>query len=231
MIIVVLVSIVQFELAYVFDHPKKDSVYFQIYLSLPLFSSREHRSSLLMSKSACLSCWMVSGRLYFLRYLKSLMVGLDSVYGLNSSMTPISTFSSLDKCIQFGLTQVSLSRNPANCSINSGFILRRSTNKDPKNSNKSQFTSSVGYENVITNHDIVDNKTLIISNANKAPNSITRTFKGNRKRFELSGVRVIGISNKIAESKVKNSFYCTVNIFITFNCRNVKWKLKDTSRS
>ena len=134
MIIVVLVSIVQFELAYVFDHPKEDSVYFQIYLSLPLFSSREHRSSLLMSKSACLSCWMVSGRLYFLRYLKSLMVGLDSVYGLNSSMTPTSTFSSLDKCIQFGLTQVSLSRNPANCSINSGFILRRSTNKDPKNS-------------------------------------------------------------------------------------------------
>ena len=134
MIIVVLVSIVQFELAYVFDHPKKDSVYFQIYLSLPLFSSREHRSSLLMSKSACLSCWMVSGRLYFLRYLKSLMVGLDSVYGLSSSMTPISTFSSLDKCIQFGLTQVSLSRNPANCSINSGVILRRSTNKDPKNS-------------------------------------------------------------------------------------------------
>ena len=134
MIIVVLVSIVQFELVYVFDHPKEDSVYFQMYLSLPLFSSREHRSSLLMSKSACLSCWMVSGRLYFLRYLKSLMVGLDSVYGLNSSMTPTSTFSSLDKCIQFGLTQVSLSRNPANCSINSGFILRRSTNKDPKNS-------------------------------------------------------------------------------------------------
>ena len=32
MIIVVLVSIVQFELAYVFDLPKKDSVYFQIYL-------------------------------------------------------------------------------------------------------------------------------------------------------------------------------------------------------
>ena len=102
--------------------------------------------------------------------------------------------------------------------------------KTLKKVNKSQFTSSVGYENVITNHDIVDNKTLIISNANKAPNSITRTFKGNRKRFELSGVRVIGISNKTAESKVKNSFYCTVNIFITFNCRNVKWKLKDTSR-
>ena len=51
---------------------------------------------------------------------------------------------------------------------------------------------------------------------------ITRTFKGNRKKFELSGVRVIGSSKKIAESKVKNSFYCTVNILITFNCRNVK---------
>ena len=59
---------------------------------------------------------------------------------------------------------------------------------------------------------------------------ITQTFKGNRKRFELSGVRVIESSKKIAESMVKNSFYCTVNILITFNCRNVKWKLKDTSR-
>ena len=46
---------------------------------------------------------------------------------------------------------------------------------------------------------------------------ITRTFKGNRKK-----VRVIGSSKKIAESKVKNSFYCTANISITFNCRNVK---------
>ena len=32
---------------------------------------------------------------------------------------------------------------------------------------------------------------------------ITRTFKGNRKRFELLGVRVIRRSRKIAESKVK----------------------------
>ena len=46
---------------------------------------------------------------------------------------------------------------------------------------------------------------------------ITRTFKGNRKTF-----RVIGSSKKIAESKVKKSFYCTVNILITFHCRNVK---------
>ena len=42
------------------------------------------------------------------------------------------------------------------------------------------------------------------------------------KRFKLSEVRVIASSKKIAEIKVKNSFYCTVNILITFNCRNVK---------
>ena len=54
---------------------------------------------------------------------------------------------------------------------------------------------------------------------------ITRTFKGNQKK-----VQVIKSSKKIAKSMVKNSFYCTVNILITFNCRNVKWKLKDTSR-
>ena len=38
---------------------------------------------------------------------------------------------------------------------------------------------------------------------------ITRTFKGNRKKVELSGVRVIGSSKKIAESRVKNVFYWT----------------------
>ena len=40
-----------------------------------------------------------------------------------------------------------------------------------------------------------------------SPLPITRTFKGNRKKF-----RVIGSSKKTAESNVKNSFYCTVNI-------------------
>ena len=50
-------------------------------------------------------------------------------------------------------------------------------------------------------------------------------FVRNRKK-----VRVIEIPKKIAESKVKNSFYCTVNILITINCRNNKRKLKDTSR-
>ena len=49
---------------------------------------------------------------------------------------------------------------------------------------------------------------------------ITRTIKGNRKKFEVLGVRVIGTSKKIAESKVENSFYCTENILITFNRRN-----------
>ena len=34
--------------------------------------------------------------------------------------------------------------------------------------------------------------------------------------------QVIGSSRILAGSKEKNSFYCTVSIFITFNCRNVK---------
>ena len=54
---------------------------------------------------------------------------------------------------------------------------------------------------------------------------ITRTFKWSRKRFELSGARRIwpGV-------RKKNSLHYTVNILITFNCRNVEWKLKDTFR-
>ena len=50
----------------------------------------------------------------------------------------------------------------------------------------------------------------------------TLTFKGNQKMFELEGVQVIRSSEKIVGSKEKNSFYCTVNILITVNCRNVK---------
>ena len=50
----------------------------------------------------------------------------------------------------------------------------------------------------------------------------TLTFKGNQKTFELEGVQVIRSSEKIVGSKGKNSFYCTVNILITVNCRNVK---------
>ena len=55
---------------------------------------------------------------------------------------------------------------------------------------------------------------------------IIQTFKGNWKRFKLSQAR-----KKIAGSKEKNCFYCTVNTLITFNCRNVKCKLKDTCTS
>ena len=44
----------------------------------------------------------------------------------------------------------------------------------------------------------------------------TRTFRGNRNRFELSGVRVFGSLKKIARDEKKNSFYCIVNILITF---------------
>ena len=40
-------------------------------------------------------------------------------------------------------------------------------------------------------------------------------------------VRIIESSKKIAGGKVKNSFYCTVNILITSYCRNVLWILKD----
>ena len=54
---------------------------------------------------------------------------------------------------------------------------------------------------------------------------ITRTPTGNWKK-----VWVIESSTKIAGSKGKNSFYCTVSNLITFNSRNVKWKLKDTCR-
>ena len=43
-------------------------------------------------------------------------------------------------------------------------------------------------------------------------------------------VWVIGSLKQIAGSKGKTSFNCTVNFLITFNCRNVEWKLKDTSR-
>ena len=49
---------------------------------------------------------------------------------------------------------------------------------------------------------------------------ITRTVKGNRKMFKSSGVRLIGSSKQIAGIKGKTSFYCTVNILITFNCSN-----------
>ena len=52
--------------------------------------------------------------------------------------------------------------------------------------------------------------------------NLQRKSKKGSSYDQLSGVRVTGSSKKMAESKVKNSFYCTVNISITFNCTNVK---------
>ena len=40
------------------------------------------------------------------------------------------------------------------------------------------------------------------------------TFKGNRKKFEISRVWVIGSSKQMARSKGKTSFYCALNILI-----------------
>ena len=60
--------------------------------------------------------------------------------------------------------------------------------------------------------------------------SIQSTPDNSNLQGKSKKVRVIGNSKKIAGSKEKNRFYCIVNILITFNCRNVKWKLKDTSR-
>ena len=69
--------------------------------------------------------------------------------------------------------------------------------------------------------------------------NVTTTIQSIPDNSNLQGkslkVRVIGSSNfreleAIAGSKGKTSFYCTVNIFIIFNCTNVKRKMKDTSR-
>ena len=70
-------------------------------------------------------------------------------------------------------------------------------------------------------HHITSEYVPTTSNYTRAPSDysrlpITRTFKGNRKKFELSGVQVIESSQKIAASKVKNSFYRTVNFLSHF---------------
>jgi len=53
---------------------------------------------------------------------------------------------------------------------------------------------------------------MSLKHIQSTPGDSNLTFKGNRKKFKLSGAR-----KKIAEIKVKNSSYCTVNILITFN--------------
>ena len=56
--------------------------------------------------------------------------------------------------------------------------------------------------------------------------SFTRHLQSTPDNSNLQGkskkVRVIGSSKKIAGSKEKNRFYCTVSILITSNCKNVE---------
>ena len=49
-------------------------------------------------------------------------------------------------------------------------------------------------------------------------------FQGNQKKFEL-----IGSSKRITRNKRKNSFYCTANILITFNCRKCQVKMNNAA--
>ena len=51
---------------------------------------------------------------------------------------------------------------------------------------------------------------------------VQSTLHNSNLQGKSKNVRVIGSSKKIAGSKEKNSFYYTMNILITFNCRNVK---------
>ena len=82
-------------------------------------------------------------------------------------------------------------------------------------------------------------RTFCIRSTNQSNRSISvrllllccsRVFISRSYENRSIGSWVIGSSKKIAGSKVTNSFYCTVNILITFYCRNVKWKLKDAFR-
>ena len=70
------------------------------------------------------------------------------------------------------------------------------------------------------------------SDVSLLPEILHRNGRKNRVTITVNNQypTLIGDSKKIARSKEKTSFYCIVNIFITINCRNVKWKLKDTSR-
>ena len=63
---------------------------------------------------------------------------------------------------------------------------------------------------------------VFIKKGLKYKNRLQSTPVNSNLQGKSKKVRVIGSSKKIAGSKVKNSFYCTVNILITFYCRNVK---------
>jgi len=105
----------------------------------PVVVSRLNKSFLLMSKNACFSCWMFRFGCAVSRYSKSRIVGLKSAYCSKRLITFTSTFSSLEKCFQLGISLISLSRNSAICSIRSGFIVKTSDNKDPFKNKKMQL--------------------------------------------------------------------------------------------
>lgn len=84
-----------------------------------------------MSNSARFSWRMFRSGCVISRYSNSRMVGLKSLYCSSRVMTSGSTFSSHDKCFQFGINLISLSKQNPNCSIKPGFILRTSANGDP----------------------------------------------------------------------------------------------------
>ena len=72
------------------------------------------------------------------------------------------------------------------------------------------------YDVISHYHHITSEYVPTTSNYTRAPSDysrlpIARTLKGKSKK-----VRVIESSNKIAASKVKNSFYCTVNVLSHF---------------
>ena len=72
------------------------------------------------------------------------------------------------------------------------------------------------------------NKNRFCPNSNSRPSAhqavllLQSTPDNSNLQGKSKKVRVIGSSKKIAGRKVKNSFYYTVNILITFYCRDVK---------
>ena len=98
---------------------------------LPFVVIKRNRSLLPMSESACFSCWIVRSGRVTSRYSNSRMVGLKSLYPSKEEMTAASTFSSWDKCFQFGISRIFLSKHRANFSIKLGRILKTSAKEEP----------------------------------------------------------------------------------------------------
>lgn len=94
--------------------------------SLPFVVKRLHRSFLLISNIAFLSCWMVSCGFLTSRYSNNWMVGLWFLHCSSFLITSLSTCSSHAKCFQFLINLVFLSKHNANSSKKSGWHFRTS---------------------------------------------------------------------------------------------------------